>query len=434
MRQALGGKAEGLGVELVEHNNGLAVHSVMPNSPAEKNGIKPKDIILSVNGTELKNLDAEEAANLLIADEGEELTLLIRRKKCEDKIYKIKIEVFEENPVLLNPVVKRERIPQEILYIRIDTVANRNVAQYFHIHRLSIYGAINGRPYDRPTEVLKRTQSRKCRNHIKEVKNMRRFILTFIAIISICATYAQTLDECRQLAREHYPEIRQYDLINATEQYNLSNAARAWIPQIKLSAQASYQSATPTYPDAFRAFISANGIETDGIHKDQYKVSIDITQNIWDGGQSRADKSLAQAEASEQRSRTDVSLYQLQSRVDDLYFGILLLDEKVSQTITLIEVLESNLKRVQTCFDNGTAQQSDIDIIEAELLTVRQSLQQVEASRANYRQMLEIFIGKNLTHDKLEQPDMNEPTCRVSARPELTLFDAQQRKLTHNGI
>ena len=67
---------------------------------------------------------------------------------------------------------------------------------------------------------------------------MRRFILTFIAIISICATYAQTLDECRQLAREHYPEIRQYDLISATEQYNLSNAARAWIPQIKLSAQA----------------------------------------------------------------------------------------------------------------------------------------------------------------------------------------------------
>lgn len=109
---------------------------------------------------------------------------------------------------------------------------------------------------------------------------MRRFILTFIAIISICATYAQTLDECRQLAREHYPEIRQYDLVNATEQYNLSNAARAWIPQIKLSAQASYQSATPTYPDAFRAFISANGIEMDGIHKNQYKVSIDITQNI----------------------------------------------------------------------------------------------------------------------------------------------------------
>ena len=258
---------------------------------------------------------------------------------------------------------------------------------------------------------------------------MRRFILTFIAIISICATYAQTLDECRQLAREHYPEIRQYDLINATEQYNLSNAARAWIPQIKLSAQASYQSATPTYPDAFRAFISANGIEMDGIHKDQYKVSIDITQNIWDGGQSKADKSLAQAEATEQRSRTEVSLYQLQSRVDDLYFGILLLDEKVAQTITLIEVLESNLKRVQTCFDNGTAQQSDIDIIEAELLTARQSLQQVEASRANYRQMLEIFIGTNLTHDKLERPDMNEPTCRVSARPELTLFDAQQRKL-----
>ena len=59
---------------------------------------------------------------------------------------------------------------------------------------------------------------------------------------------AQSLDECRRLAREHYPEIRQYDLITQTEQYNLSNAAKAWIPQVTISGQATYQSAAPTYP------------------------------------------------------------------------------------------------------------------------------------------------------------------------------------------
>ena len=74
---------------------------------------------------------------------------------------------------------------------------------------------------------------------------MKRLLLTLLVAVSTLSVSAQTLDECRRLAREHYPEIRQYDLISETEQYNLSNAARAWIPQIALSAQATYQSATP---------------------------------------------------------------------------------------------------------------------------------------------------------------------------------------------
>ena len=77
---------------------------------------------------------------------------------------------------------------------------------------------------------------------------MKRFFLFVLTAMFAHTIQAQTLEECRKLAREHYPEIRQYDLISKTEQYNVSNAARAWIPQIVLSGQATYQSATPTYP------------------------------------------------------------------------------------------------------------------------------------------------------------------------------------------
>ena len=114
---------------------------------------------------------------------------------------------------------------------------------------------------------------------------MKRMLLTLLLAISALGATAQTLDECRRLAREHYPEIRQYNLISETEQYNLSNAARAWIPQVVISGQATYQSATPTYPDALQGMLSASGVEMSGIRKDQYKVAIDIQQNIWDGGQ-----------------------------------------------------------------------------------------------------------------------------------------------------
>ena len=258
---------------------------------------------------------------------------------------------------------------------------------------------------------------------------MKQFFLTLFAVVCTAASSGQSLEECRHLAREHYPEIRQYDLIAQTEQYNLSNAARAWIPQVTLSGQATYQSATPTYPEAFNTILQANGIEMAGISRDQYKIAVDVSQHIWDGGKSKADKAIAEAEAEEQRSRVDVSLYDLQSRVDNLYFGILLLDERKAQTEALIEVLASNLARLQTYYKNGVAMQADVDAVEAELLTARQSLGQVASSRASYRRMLEIFIGQPLAAENLERPVMPQLQSRTSARPELALFEALESKL-----
>ena len=258
---------------------------------------------------------------------------------------------------------------------------------------------------------------------------MKRFILLSLMVLTLLTSQAQTLDECCRLAREHYPEIRQYDLIAETEQYNISNAARAWIPQVVLSGQATYQSATPTYPEAFNQIIAANGLDMAGIRKDQYKVAIDISQNIWDGGQSKANRAIAEAEATEQRSRVDVSLFDLQSRIQNLYFGILLLDERVAQTETFIKVLDANLNRMRTYYKNGVAMQSDVDAIEAELLTARQTLAQVEASRTSYRRMLEVFIGQPLTDETLTRPAMLAVATRTSLRPELAMFEAQSNKL-----
>ena len=243
------------------------------------------------------------------------------------------------------------------------------------------------------------------------------------------SAFAQSLDECRRLAREHYPEIRQYDLITQTEQYNLSNAAKVWIPQVTFSGQATYQSAAPTYPEAFSSMMQTNGIHMTGVQKDQYKVAVDVSQHIWDGGKSKADRALAEAEAEELRRKTDVSLYDIQSRVDNIYFGILLLDERKAQTEALIALLESNLARMRTYYKNGVAMQADVDILEAELLTARQTLGQVESSRSSYRRMLEIFIGQALTSPRLERPTMKDVGSRTSARPELALFDAQTNKL-----
>ena len=251
------------------------------------------------------------------------------------------------------------------------------------------------------------------------------FLIALWAAFGSVRVQAQTLDECRRLAREHYPEIRQYDLISQTEQFNLSNAARAWIPQVVMSAQATYQSAKPTYPDELANMLAAQGVKMAGLRKDQYKVALDVSQNIWDGGQSKAARAATQAEAVEQRRAADVDMYALEERVEDIYFGILLLDERIAQTEAKIELLQSSLDKVRTYCRNGVAMQADADAVEAELLTARQALQQVRVSQSSFRRMLEIFIGEPLSDARLPKPAMCDLQSRESARPELELFDAR---------
>lgn len=260
---------------------------------------------------------------------------------------------------------------------------------------------------------------------------MKKIVILCSCLLTVYVAGAQpTLDECRRLAREHYPEIRQYDLIRQTKEYTLSNANKSWIPQVAFAAQATWQTAVPTLPDALTGMLSQQGVAIPGINKDQYKIALELNQTIWDGGKTKADKRIAEAEAEEQNRATDVDFHTLEGRVDNLYFGILLLDERVRQTRLTIELLRSNLEKVRSLQRNGVAMQTDADAVEAELLTVGQQLTQIEASRASYRQMLEIFIGKELGEQQLILPDTEQPVSYDNARPELALFDAKIEKLT----
>lgn len=260
---------------------------------------------------------------------------------------------------------------------------------------------------------------------------MKRIALLCGCLLAGLSAGAQvTLDECRRLAREHYPEIRQYDLVRRTEEYTLSNARRAWLPQLSLAAQATWQTEVPSFPNALAGMLVQQGIDMPGMNKDQYKAALELNQTLWDGGKSEADKRIARAEAAEQARSADVDLYALQGRVDNLFFGILLLDERIVQTRLTLDLLRSNLEKVRALQRNGVAMQSDADAVEAELLTVNQQLTQVTASRDSYRRMLEIFTGRPLDGERLERPDASEPRSMESSRPELALFDATADKLT----
>lgn len=258
---------------------------------------------------------------------------------------------------------------------------------------------------------------------------MKRWVVIgLLGVLIGVPSWAQTLEACQQLACDHYPEIRQYDLIRQSKQYDLSNAARSWLPQVSFSAQATWQNRVPEFPSALSGMLDQAGVSLRGLDKDQYKVALEVNQTIWDGGQSQADRRVIEATADEHRQATEVDLYAVKGRVNDLYFGILLLEERLGQTDLTIALLQSNLDKVRSLVTNGVAMQTDADAVEAELLSVQQQRVQIEASRESYRRMLELFIGQRLA-ERLERPELVEEISGESARPELAWIDAQQERL-----
>ena len=254
---------------------------------------------------------------------------------------------------------------------------------------------------------------------------MRQITAFFILMLSPILVQAQTvtLDECQQLAQENYPLIKQYDLIRQTTDYTVSNISKGWLPQVSAMAQATYQSDVMTLPDPLQTMLGQQGFDVKGLRKDQYRIGIDLNQTIYDGGLISGQKNVAHLEGEVQTAQTTTDLYTIRQRVNDIYFGILLLDEKIQLNKDLQTLLQSNLDKLNSMLSNGIAMQSDVNVVRAEKLKAEQQATELASSKKSLMDMLAVLIGKEITELAMPQ-DVIVPT-QSNNRPELHLFDTQ---------
>lgn len=250
-------------------------------------------------------------------------------------------------------------------------------------------------------------------------------LLAIAALVLLCAHAQLTIEQCQRLARENYPLIRQYGLIDQSSKFTLDNLKHSWLPQVNLSAQATYQNETPSFPDQMKAMLAASGLDMKGLAKDQYRLQLDVNQKIYDGGKASSERAITQAQDLEQKAQTDVDLYSLNKRVNDLYFGALLMDESIKQTEMTLEMLNGNLDKLRAHVRGGIATSADESQLRAEIMTVEQSKTTMEWNRQAFIHMLEILIGKHIGEQQLVVPNAAEPISSTIDRPELRLIDAK---------
>jgi outer membrane protein TolC len=233
-----------------------------------------------------------------------------------------------------------------------------------------------------------------------------------------------TLDGCLEKARDNYPLIKRYRLIEQAKNYSLSNASKAYLPQLQVNIKASYQSGVVELP------LDISDLTLPALRKDQYMAVAEAKQLLWDGGTVSAQKRIVKAHADVEKGQVDVDLYAVDERVLELYFGILLLDAQLEQNTLLSEELDRNYGQVAEFLENGIAGQSDLDAVRVEQLKVKHARIGLSAARDAYVEMLSLMTGDRLTGlDFLKPPAVYPNVTPATGRPEFGLFDAQNRLL-----
>ena len=257
---------------------------------------------------------------------------------------------------------------------------------------------------------------------------LSKFLVTILlcSVFSGSALYGQkvetlSVENAYMLARKNYPLIKQRDLITKTKDFTVSNAAKGYLPSFSVKGQATYQSTVTDFP------FEVPGIHIPQFNKDQYKMYAEADQLIYDGGVIKNKKESAIANEALEQQNLEVQLYALYEKVNQLFFGALLMEEQLNQNLLLQKDIRNGIEKAKAFVANGVAYRSSVDELSAQLLQSQQSNVEMSATKKAYLDMLKLFIG--LEPDAglaLEKPPAPSLTEEIK-RPELEAFNSQKK-------
>lgn len=226
-----------------------------------------------------------------------------------------------------------------------------------------------------------------------------------------------TLEQCYRLAEATYPLSRQRGLIEKTKEYTIENLSKGVYPQLTVSGTGTYQSDVTN--------ISFPGYNKPSVPKDQYKLYGEVSQTLSDFGINKQRKELSRTDAELQEQNLNTELFKLKDRVNQLFFGVLLIDGQLEQNELSKKDIRTGMAKVQAAIKNGTDFNSSLNKLKAELLKTDQRSIELKASRKAYTDMLGLLINLPINETTvLIKPAVPLLSDSIN-RPELRTYDLQ---------
>lgn len=128
--ESIQGSLKGIGVQIGVKDGRLLIIAPLEDTPGERAGLLSEDEILEIDGVSTKGITVEAAADKIRGPEGTNVTLLIKRKNEQPKLYTITRANIELKSVSIK-APKIGKVDDNLGYIRLSSFISKNAAVEF---------------------------------------------------------------------------------------------------------------------------------------------------------------------------------------------------------------------------------------------------------------------------------------------------------------
>ncbi len=245
-------------------------------------------------------------------------------------------------------------------------------------------------------------------------------VLLFFPGVLFAQLQSITLKQCTDAAKENWPGFKKMALQNENRELADEVLNKNYLPKLTFSGSASYQSEVvefPTVPNMDNFFpIFPN---------DNYRTDLQLTQILYDGGNTKKAKELQQASISLEERQIEIQNYNLMEQINQLYLTVLLLKKNQTVLLTALDEINENIKTLQSAFENGMILDSELNKIKVERISINKQILNTKTLEENTIKSLSVLTGLDISSKTVfEIP--GQPLHKFSILPELKLFEAQK--------
>ncbi len=261
----------------------------------------------------------------------------------------------------------------------------------------------------------------------------RTALLIIILILSVSGGMAQkvlTLKECYDMALTANAIAGEKTAYSDISRIRDENLKKGWLPSIDANANITYNSDVVDFATATASIPGMSSLFRP-MPQDQYKLTLDINQVIYDGGAIKSARAIEQADLHLNEKQTESDLYKLKGQVNTYFFNIMLLNRQKELLDNYLNLISKRISTMQSAVNNGVLLKPDIDILTSEKLKLEQQITENNLRRNALVKILSDMTGNEIDNSTQlilpsETPEMTEEL----ARPELQMFDLRKEQLS----
>jgi outer membrane protein TolC len=257
--------------------------------------------------------------------------------------------------------------------------------------------------------------------------------VVLLSVISSAIGFSQhdlSLKECYDLAMKKSSLAGETGAYSDISRLNDENLRKGWLPVLDANATAAYNSDVVDLSKSLGAIPGISKLITPMPH-DQYKVTLDVNQVIYDGGAIKSGRAIEKIDKSINQKQTETDMYKLREQINTYFFNVMLLDRQKEILNEYLELITKRLTSMRSSVDNGVVLKSDLDVLASEKIKTGQQIAENELHKTSLLKILSDITGTTIdSSSQFILPVQSRELTNELKRPELQLYDLTKEKLS----